>query len=37
LDKALSRDAPALIEVTVDRRSEVSPWEFLMPAPRKAG
>ena len=37
LDKALSRDAPALIEVTVDRSSEVSPWEFLMPAPRKAG
>jgi acetolactate synthase-1/2/3 large subunit len=34
LDEALSRDAPALIEVTVDRRSEVSPWEFLMPAPR---
>jgi acetolactate synthase-1/2/3 large subunit len=37
LDKALSRDAPALIEVTVDPRSEISPWEFLMPAPRKAG
>jgi acetolactate synthase I/II/III large subunit len=34
LDHALSRDAPALIEVTVDRRAEVSPWEFLMPAPR---
>jgi acetolactate synthase-1/2/3 large subunit len=34
LDRALARDAPALIEVTVDRRSEVSPWEFLMPAPR---
>jgi acetolactate synthase-1/2/3 large subunit len=36
LDKALSRAAPALIEVTLDRRSEVSPWEFLMPAPRGA-
>ncbi len=37
LDKVLSREAPALIEVTVDRSSEVSPWEFLMPAARKAG
>jgi acetolactate synthase-1/2/3 large subunit len=37
LGKALSRDAPALIEITVDRSSEVSPWEFLMPAPRKGG
>jgi acetolactate synthase-1/2/3 large subunit len=37
LDKALSQDAPALIEVTVDPRSEVSPWEFLMPASRKTG
>jgi acetolactate synthase I/II/III large subunit len=37
LDKALSQNAPAVIEVTVDRRSEVSPWEFLMPAPRKTG
>jgi acetolactate synthase-1/2/3 large subunit len=37
LDKALSRKAPALIEVTVDRSSEVSPWEFLMPVSRKAG
>jgi acetolactate synthase-1/2/3 large subunit len=35
LDRALARDAPALIEVTVDRRSEVSPWEFLMPAPQQ--
>jgi len=37
LDRALSQDAPALIEVTVDPRSEVSPWEFLMPASRKTG
>jgi len=37
LGKALSKDAPALIEVSVDPRSEVSPWEFLMPAPRKVG
>ena len=34
LGKAFGRDAPALIEVAVDRDSEVSPWEFLMPAPR---
>ncbi len=34
LDQALRRDAPALIEVSVDRSAEVSPWEFLMPAPR---
>lgn len=31
LEKAFATDAPALIEVQVDRRSEVSPWEFLMP------
>jgi acetolactate synthase-1/2/3 large subunit len=37
LHRALARDAPALIEVTVDRRSEVSPWEFLMPAPLSGG
>jgi acetolactate synthase-1/2/3 large subunit len=36
LAKALAQDAPALIEVTVDARSEVSPWEFLMPPSRKA-
>jgi acetolactate synthase-1/2/3 large subunit len=35
LARALDRDAPALIEVSVDRRAEVSPWEFLMPAPRR--
>lgn len=31
LEKALGDDAPALIEVQVDRTAEVSPWEFLMP------
>jgi acetolactate synthase I/II/III large subunit len=36
LEKALGREAPALIEVTIERGSEVSPWEFVMP-PRKAG
>jgi acetolactate synthase-1/2/3 large subunit len=35
LERALSQNAPALIEVTVDRAAEVSPWEFLMPLPRK--
>jgi acetolactate synthase I/II/III large subunit len=34
LEKALGQPAPALIEVPVDRRTEVSPWEFLMPPPR---
>jgi acetolactate synthase-1/2/3 large subunit len=34
LEAALSRDAPALIEVPVDAASEVSPWEFLMPQGR---
>ena len=37
LENALAQNAPALIEVTIDRSSEVSPWEFLMPAPRKGG
>ncbi len=32
LDAALAKDAPALIEVRVDRERETSPWEFLMPA-----
>lgn len=32
LDGALAKDAPALIEVRVDRERETSPWEFLMPA-----
>ena len=37
LERALERDSPALIEVTVDRNTEVSPWEFLMPPSRRAG
>ncbi len=37
LARALERDSPALIEVTVDRNTEVSPWEFLMPPSRRAG
>lgn len=37
LDKALGEAAPALIEVVVDRQTETSPWEFLMPQPGKAG
>jgi len=32
LEKAFAADAPALIEVQVDRAAEVSPWEFLMPS-----
>lgn len=32
LEKAFAADAPALIEVQVNRADEVSPWEFLMPA-----
>ena len=32
LEKAFAADAPALIEVPVNRAEEVSPWEFLMPA-----
>lgn len=35
--KAIDRDAPALIEVVVDPSTEVSPWQFLMPAPRVSG
>ena len=31
LEAALSADAPALIEVPVERGSEASPWEFLAP------
>ncbi len=31
LERAFAADAPALIEVQVDRTAEVSPWEFLMP------
>lgn len=36
LEKALANDAPALIEVQVDRPNETSPWEFLMPPARTA-
>ena len=32
LDIALKLDAPALIEVPVERGSEASPWEFLTPS-----
>ena len=32
LEQAFAADAPALIEVQVNRAAEVSPWEFLMPA-----
>lgn len=35
LEKALASNAPALIEVQVERQNEISPWEFLMP-PAKA-
>ena len=35
LERSLGRGTPSLIEVTVDRTAEVSPWEFLMPAPYK--
>ena len=31
LERAFAADAPALIEVPVDRHEEVSPWEFLTP------
>jgi len=31
LEAALKADAPALIEVPVERGSEASPWEFLAP------
>ena len=31
LEKALKDDAPVIIEVTVDRDSEVSPWAFINP------
>ncbi|MBL8532844.1 MAG: hypothetical protein JNL33_03215 [Betaproteobacteria bacterium] len=35
LERSLGRGTPSLIEVKVDRTAEVSPWEFLMPAPYK--
>ncbi len=33
LDTALSLDVPVVIEVPIERGSEVSPWRFLHPAP----
>jgi acetolactate synthase I/II/III large subunit len=33
IERALAADAPALIEVPVERGAERSPWEFTMPAP----
>ncbi|QKV20484.1 thiamine pyrophosphate-dependent enzyme [Oricola thermophila] len=33
LEGALAKNAPALIEVPVERGSETSPWQFLHPAP----
>jgi acetolactate synthase-1/2/3 large subunit len=34
LERALAAEAPVLIEVSLERGSETSPWPFLMPAPR---
>ena len=36
LEKAFAADAPALIEVQVERTQEVSPWEFLMPPAKRS-
>tara|TARA_R110002110_G_scaffold3754_1_gene19488 strand:- start:7162 stop:8793 length:1632 start_codon:yes stop_codon:yes gene_type:complete len=33
LERALAAEAPAVIEVSVERGSEVTPWTFLHPAP----
>ena len=33
LERAFAARAPSLIEVKVNRTAEISPWEFLMPAP----
>jgi acetolactate synthase-1/2/3 large subunit len=30
LEKAIAEDKPCLIDVQVERGSEVSPWEFIM-------
>jgi acetolactate synthase I/II/III large subunit len=35
LEKAFAADAPALIEVQLDRTREVSPWGFLMPPAKR--
>jgi acetolactate synthase-1/2/3 large subunit len=37
LERAFAADAPALIEVVVERTREVSPWEFLMPPAKAPG
>jgi acetolactate synthase-1/2/3 large subunit len=34
LEKAIASNAPALIEVPVERGSETPPWQFLHPAPK---
>lgn len=34
LAKAFAANAPALIEVPIDKNTETPPWEFLMPAPK---
>jgi thiamine pyrophosphate-dependent acetolactate synthase large subunit-like protein len=31
LERALSEDRPALIEVRADRHKDISSWQFLMP------
>ena len=36
LERAIELDAPALIEVNIERGSEVSPWPFLMPPSARA-
>ena len=36
LERALALDVPVLIEVSIERGSEVSPWPFLMPPPARA-
>ena len=36
LEEAFASDAPALIEVQVERTQEVSPWEFLMPPAKRS-
>jgi len=35
LERAFAADEPYLIEVPIERGSEVSPWEFLQPPPPK--
>lgn len=35
LEKALAADAPVVIEVLIERGSEVSPWPFTLPEPPK--